>query len=66
MPRKTPEFKVTVSYRLRSPEESKRDAERFVAMLTTPQKLALIAKIEKELAEERKQAAKQARGGQAT
>lgn len=65
MPRKTPELKVTVSYRLRTPEEAKRDAERFVATLTMPQKLAMIAKIEKELAEERKQAAKQPKGGQA-
>ena len=66
MPRKSPELKVIVSYRLRTPQERIDDARRFVATLTMPQKLAMIAKIEKELAEERKQQAAASKGGQAT
>ena len=63
MPRKSPELKVTVSYRLRTPEESKRDAARFVATLTPAQQRALLVKLERELAEERKQQAAASKGG---
>ena len=63
MPRKnqTP-LKVTVTYRLRTPEEKKQDYARWAQSLTPAQQRALLVKLERELAEE-KQAAKQTKKG---
>lgn len=67
MPRTYKPLKVTlIPFRERTPQETKDDARRFVATLTPAQQRAWLARIEQELAEERKLAAKQAKGGQAS
>jgi len=65
MPRNSKPLKVTLVFRERTPQERIDDARRFVATLTPAQRLALYAKLTKEVEEERKQGAKQAKGGQA-
>ena len=66
MPRTYKPLKVTlIPFRERTPQERIDDARRFVATLTPAQQRALYAKLTKEVEEERKQAAKQAKGGQA-